>query len=69
MLAEVPVPAGPVELRIAAHAARYDFAWSKDGRRWRTLLKDADGTMLSTQKAGGFVGAVFGLYAHDGRRR
>jgi alpha-N-arabinofuranosidase len=69
MLAEVPVPAGPVELRIAARGARYDFAWSKDGRHWRTLLKDADGTILSTQKAGGFVGAVFGLYAHDGRRR
>jgi alpha-N-arabinofuranosidase len=29
-------------------------------------VKGADGTILSTKKAGGFVGAVFGLYAHDG---
>jgi hypothetical protein len=26
----------------------------------------ADGTVLSTRRAGGFVGAVFGLYAHSG---
>jgi alpha-N-arabinofuranosidase len=69
VLAQAPLPAGSVQLRISAHGARYDFAWSKDGRRWRTLVKDADGTILSTQKAGGFVGAVFGLYAHNGGGR
>ena len=31
-----------------------------------SAAKDADGTILSTKKAGGFVGAVFGLYAHEG---
>lgn len=56
----------PVRLRISAHGAGYDFGWSADGRHWNTLVKDADGTILSTKKAGGFVGAVFGLYAHDG---
>jgi xylan 1,4-beta-xylosidase len=55
-----------VQLRISARGASYDFAWSNDGRHWRTLVKDADGTILSTKKAGGFVGAVFALYAHDG---
>jgi xylan 1,4-beta-xylosidase len=59
-------PGRPVQLRISAHGASYDFAWSADGHHWRTLLKGADGTILSTKKAGGFVGAVFGLYAHDG---
>ena len=66
-LAETPLASdAPVQLRISARGAAYDFAWSTDGRHWRTLVKDADGTILSTNKAGGFVGAVFGLYAHDG---
>ncbi len=70
IVAQAPLPAGgPVQLRIAAHGPRYDFSWSSDGRRWRTLVRDADGTILSTQKAGGFVGAVFGLYAHSGEGR
>jgi alpha-N-arabinofuranosidase len=65
--APLPVaPGSPVQLRISAHGPRYDFAWSADGRNWRTLEKGADGTVLSTKKAGGFVGAVVGLYAHDG---
>jgi xylan 1,4-beta-xylosidase len=68
-LAEAAVPgSGPLRLRISARAAAYDFSWSSDGRRWHPLLAGADGTILSTKKAGGFVGAVFGLYAHSGSR-
>ena len=44
--------------------ASYDFSWSGDGKPWRTLKRGADGTLLSTKRSGGFVGAVFGLYAH-----
>ena len=66
-LAVAPLPGGsPVQLRISAHGPTYAFAWSSDGRHWHTLVKGADGTVLSTKKAGGFVGAVFALYAHDG---
>lgn len=66
-LAEASLPGtDPVQLRISAHGPSYDFAWSSDGRHWQTLVKGADGTILSTKKAGGFVGAVFALYAHDG---
>lgn len=66
-LAEAPLAgSSPVQLRISARGPRYDFAWSPDGRHWRTLVRNADGTILSTKTAGGFVGAVFGLYAHDG---
>ena len=32
--------------------------------RWTTLLQDADGKVLSTRTAGGFVGVVFGLHAY-----
>jgi xylan 1,4-beta-xylosidase len=68
--ARLPTRAGaPVDLRISAHGERYDFAWSADAKHWKTLVKGADGTILSTKTAGGFVGAVFGLYAHDGSAR
>ena len=56
----------PVELRIAAHGGSYDFSWSPDGKRWNKLVDGADGTILSTKRSGGFVGAAFGLYAHAG---
>jgi alpha-N-arabinofuranosidase len=66
ILASAPLPgSGPIELRIQARGPTYDFSWSSDGRRWHSLLSGADGTILSTKKAGGFVGAVFGLYAHE----
>ncbi len=68
VLASVPLPLStqaPVHLRIEARGHSYDFGWSADGRHWHTLFRNADGTVLSTKRAGGFVGAVFGLYAHD----
>jgi alpha-N-arabinofuranosidase len=57
---------GAVELRIEARGASYGFDWSNDGRHWHKLVSGADGTILSTKRAGGFVGAAFGLYAHSG---
>ena len=65
ILASQPLPgSGPVELRVAMHGASYDFSWSENGKHWRSLKRGADGTILSTKRSGGFVGAVFGLYAH-----
>jgi alpha-N-arabinofuranosidase len=70
ILASAPLDsASPVELRISAHGASYDFDWSSDGERWHSLVHGADGTVLSTKRAGGFVGAVFGLYTHDGEEK
>ena len=40
----------------------YSITFSIDGKGW-TKIQDVDGTILSTAKAGGFVGSVFGLYA------
>lgn len=70
IVAENVVPVGlaaPVHLRIAARASAYDFSWSADGRRWTSLRTGADGTILSTARAGGFVGAVFGLHAYQSK--
>jgi len=64
ILASSPIPHGPIELRINARGAAYEFGWSADGKSWHLLARNADGTLLSTKKSGGFVGAVFALYAH-----
>jgi alpha-N-arabinofuranosidase len=66
-IAEAPLPAaGPIDLRVTADGARYRFAWAT-ADRWRDLGAPQDGTMLSTAKAGGFVGAVFGPFAEAAR--
>ena len=66
VLASVPLSgAQPVRLRIDARGGRYDFSYATGGV-WKTLLADADGTILSTAKAGGFVGTMIGMYAHSG---
>ena len=67
VLASAPLAAQPnrtIYLRIAARRDRYDFEYATSPNRWTTLLKDADGKMLSTRTAGGFVGVVFGLHAY-----
>ncbi|WP_395623747.1 glycoside hydrolase family 43 protein [Sphingomonas daechungensis] len=56
---------GSVQLRIDARGGKYDFSWSNDGNRWNLLAKDVDGTVLSTKRAGGFVGTIFGVHAYQ----
>lgn len=67
VIASAPVEPtdAPVRLRIVARADRYDFLYSQAAEGWTTLMADADGTLLSTRTAGGFVGAVFGPYARS----
>lgn len=62
LLAEQPVKGNEVQLRIAPRNGIYSMSYSLDGKNW-IKLQDVDGTILSTAKAGGFVGSVFGLYA------
>ncbi len=64
----IDMPEGQaVGLRIAARGDAYDFSYSlDDSATWTELSRDQDGKLLSTRVAGGFVGAVFGLYAEGG---
>lgn len=55
------VPA--LELRITGNAGDYSFSYDADGKGWRALREHEDGTILSTDVAGGFVGAIVGPYA------
>ncbi|HEY2163368.1 MAG TPA: hypothetical protein VGH04_05225, partial [Gemmatimonadaceae bacterium] len=57
-------PGGTVYLKIDARGGRYDFYFARRAGEWIPLLRDADGTILSTKHAGGFVGTMFGMYAY-----
>jgi xylan 1,4-beta-xylosidase len=64
ILASQPAPGdGALRLRVTARGGAYDFSvgMGKDG--WKTILKDADGTILSTATARGFMGVMVGPYA------
>jgi xylan 1,4-beta-xylosidase len=64
LLKELPVTltGNGVQLRVEPKNSIYSVSFSQDGKRW-TKLQDVDGRILSTGRAGGFVGTVFGLYA------
>jgi xylan 1,4-beta-xylosidase len=73
VVASAPLPGtgdAPVYLQIQARSARYDFSYATRPGAWTPLLRDADGTVLSTKVAGGFVGTMLGMYAYsaDGGR-
>jgi xylan 1,4-beta-xylosidase len=54
-----------VRLRIRASGAKYSFFYSLGAGAWQTLQLDDDGSILSTEVAGGFVGTVLGPYARQ----
>jgi alpha-N-arabinofuranosidase len=55
----------PVWLKITARGGLYDFSYALAPGQWKTLKAGEDGTILSTKTAGGFVGALLGVYAHS----
>lgn len=71
LVASRPLPGPhtePVYLRIRAQRDQYDFLYGRELEEWTVLHSGADARLLSTRRAGGFVGVTFGLYAYtDGR--
>lgn len=55
--------AAGIKLEIVGKGADYSFYFDADGSGWKPLIEHADGTILSTDVAGGFVGAMVGPYA------
>ncbi len=53
----------PLRLKIQANNADYSFYYAEGNDAWKLLKNQVDGTYLSTQTAGGFVGCMFSLYA------
>ena len=67
IVAAVPFAGSPdstLYLRIRARGGRYDFFFGYRPDTWTLLAGDVDGTILSTRRAGGFVGTTLGLYAY-----
>jgi alpha-N-arabinofuranosidase len=62
-------PGAELKLKIVGNRGSYSFAYDVDGKGWQWLRQNDDGTILSTDVAGGFVGAVVGPYARDMRDR
>ena len=63
-----PAPGTPLRLAIQARGGEYDFLYATGpDAEWTPLLENADGTVLSTRIAGGFVGVTLGLYARTGQ--
>lgn len=56
-------PPQRLQLAISGDARAYSFFHDTDGQGWKPLKKNDDGSILSTDVAGGFVGAVIGPYA------
>ena len=52
-----------IKLRISGTEGSYSFYFDADAAGWKPLTEGADGSILSTDIGGGFVGAVIGPYA------
>jgi xylan 1,4-beta-xylosidase len=61
--ADSPQGAGRLKLKISANSRAYSFYVDPDGSGWKALKENDDGSILSTDVAGGFVGAFVGPYA------
>jgi xylan 1,4-beta-xylosidase len=63
ILAEQPVSAGRLYLKVEADQQDYSFYVATSSEDWQPLSEKVDGRILSTDVAGGFVGAYIGMYA------
>jgi alpha-N-arabinofuranosidase len=62
-LAEQPLDARQVLLKVEAHEQAYSFYTATEPSAWRPLAENVDGRILSTPVAGGFVGTWIAMYA------
>lgn len=61
--AETSLSRGRVALRVDVQGSGCAFFYAEADGPWRLLRGGEDGKVLSTRRAGGFVGAYVGLYA------
>ena len=54
---------GKMKLRVSATGDDYTFSYALDGSSFQHLGGTVSGDILSTDVAGGFTGAMIGLYA------
>lgn len=62
-VAAVPCRAQTVWLKVTAREQDYSFYFAEKAEAWQVLAEHVDGRLLSMEVAGGFTGALVGLYA------
>jgi alpha-N-arabinofuranosidase len=63
ILAELPLSARRIYVKVEARGQDYNFYASAVAGTWNVLREHVDGRTLSRTNAGGFVGTYFGMYA------
>lgn len=63
VLAEKEASAGRLYLKVEAEGQDYSFYFGETADEYIVLAEKVDGRILSTDVAGGFIGAYIGLYA------
>ncbi|GIH26803.1 glycoside hydrolase 43 family protein [Acrocarpospora phusangensis] len=63
LLATAAADAGRVHLAVEAHGQDYQFRYALEPDEWRDLGAPADGRILGSTTAGGFIGTMIALYA------
>jgi len=66
-IASATIKGGKLKLKVEGHDRYYDFYYAVENGDWQLLAKGVDASNLSTQKSGGFIGAVIGLYASSNK--
>ncbi|WP_163538537.1 glycoside hydrolase family 43 protein [Gracilibacillus sp. YIM 98692] len=61
-VAKEKVASSTLYLKVEARGQAYSFYFTEKAFDWKELAVGVDGTILSTDKAGGFVGAYLGMY-------
>jgi xylan 1,4-beta-xylosidase len=64
LLASQPLTSSKaVKLKIESNGNAYSFLFADDSGKWEVVRENVDAKFLSTRVAGGFVGAMYALYA------
>jgi xylan 1,4-beta-xylosidase len=63
VLAEQAVDVSKLYMMVEAIGQEYSFYTASVPEKWEALYRNADGRILSSDMAGGFIGAYIGLYA------
>jgi len=63
ILAEQPIAAGRLVLKVEANEQAYSFYVANEPGQWLPVAEAVDGRILSTPVAGGFVGTYIAMYA------
>lgn len=65
-MAQTPLPPGAgsrTYLKLEAYGQKLNFSYGIESEQWNVLAEGIDGTIVSTDVAGGFTGAMIGMFA------